>query len=76
MFNGGTICLGCRLQQCDKRCPSAEEPRVMGRCDKCREPIRAGERAFRIGQDVFCESCADPQELAEFYGWDGWEDLE
>lgn len=76
MFSGGSICVGCRLTECDARCPEAPEPKVVAICDKCGEEIHAGERAFRIDGDVFCEDCATPEDLAAFYGWDGWERFE
>ena len=69
------ICVGCGLPACDRRCPDAEQEKPVGHCCKCGAPLCAGERVFRIDLDVFCEECADPQNIAVFFGWDGWEDF-
>ena len=71
-----TICENCHLGACDPRCPEAPEEKPIGQCCKCGCPIYEGAMVFKVDLDYFCDECANPQDLAEFYGWDGWEQME
>lgn len=62
------MCEICHQTPCASRCPNASnEPVVF--CTECGEPLYAGENAFILNEDVYCEDCVNDnaiQYLQEF----------
>ena len=62
------ICIECRKNPCDPRCPNAPEPPVVFVCTSCHAEIREGDTFYRLDGCPYCEECVeDGREEAEFH---------
>ena len=51
------MCMECRQTPCHPRCPNADEPREVCKCDKCSTSIHEGEDMYRVFEYNICEDC-------------------
>lgn len=51
------MCDICLRTPCDSRCPNADDPPIVCKCEVCEEPIYEGDLFYHIGDHKFCESC-------------------
>lgn len=61
------MCAECGYYPCHPRCPNADEPRVVCKCDVCGNDIYEGDTMYVIKDDNICEECIeDGETTAEF----------
>lgn len=53
------MCSECRRTPCHPRCPNANEPPVVCKCDICGDGIYDGDAFYVIGELNVCEDCVD-----------------
>lgn len=51
------MCELCKQTPCPARCPNAEVGMPPYFCDECGMPLYAGEKAYMIEENVYCEDC-------------------
>ena len=51
------MCMECRQHPCHPRCPNADEPREVCKCDKCTTLILEGEYMYKVFEYNICEDC-------------------
>lgn len=56
------MCSICLQTPCDSRCPNALERKPALYCERCGEPLFAGDRHY----SSICESCLDELSTAEW----------
>ena len=55
----------CRQNPCHPRCPNAE-PEVVFYCERCAEPISAGDTYAAVCDAIICEECLTEMTAAEW----------
>ena len=53
------MCDICRHTPCHPRCPNADEPKSVCKCDICGCNIYEDETMYIVKDDYICESCID-----------------
>ena len=66
-------CEYCRTSPHLSGCPYAPESPVVKTCDRCGEPIRAGDEYYeKLDGDILCECCTDnmgaSREALKYFG--------
>ena len=51
------MCEYCRQTPHHPRCPMADDPPIVCKCEECGEEIYEGDLFYHIGDHKFCESC-------------------
>lgn len=54
------MCDTCLRSPCHPQCPNAPEPPTVCVCDKCSEPVRAGDVYYEEpGGEILCQGCIE-----------------
>ena len=51
------MCSECFQYPCHPRCPNADEPDEVGRCEICNRKILEGDDVYKLLEVLICEDC-------------------